>query len=781
MLLLEIEVTRLFSVLFFYHFSFFAISLVMSGLVVGGILAARWNAAAMPLADYEKRLAVLAAIFSGALGAAMLALTGWARPDVVGVPSISAVAGYALLFLPGLVAAGAFLALAFAREKRWIGRLYAWDLVAAAGACLGALWVLRTFQGPALLLAPTALAAIAAMVLGVRWTTRGLGFALLELAVVLAAANLATDQQLLRLRATPDTVPLYERWNEHSRIQVVQSSPYSRGIIIDRSAMTTIPYIPPRADGKPVEPNPGWQMGSQYQVYHVGRPLRNVAIIGVGGGPDLLPPVYYGAKSIDGYELNQISIDLLQREMRDFNAITTRPELRLIHAEARVGITHSDKQYDVIQASMIDTWAATASGGFVLSENNLYTREAWRTFLAHLTDSGILTMTRWHLPDAPAETHRVISLASSALADAGFPNAADHLVLMAATRQPIQTSATVLVSKAPFTVAEVERLKSASDAEGTLIMAAPGVPPQDPVIARLLDGATREEAVRASKFDISPPTDMKPYFFLQIRPRDLFKLDSTTFGGVTEITFNGVRVMVILAACSLLLVLLVVLLTVFSLPGGKARTSAAQLHRFRAMIPYFLGLGLGYIFVQLALHQRMIMVLGHPTFAFSVVLFCMLLGTGLGSWQSERLFPSGRPHRAGLVILATLGLLWLAFPYLGTLERLPGAALRFASIGIITLGVGFVLGFAFPLGVRHVAPTGEWAIQKMWAMNGAASIAASILAAVTGLTLGSSGVLGFGVLAYGVATLAAALAERYPEPAAASDDAVAENAPAMEA
>src|SRR5207244_6205284 len=104
----------------------------------------------------------------------------------------------------------------------------------------------------------------------------------------------------------------------------------------------------------------------------------------------LLPVIYYCFKQKTAYDINQAMIDFLQRDFRDYNAIATRPEVRLIHDEARVGISHSGRQYDLIQASLIDTWAATASGGFVLSENTLYTREAWRVFLNQLTPAVIL-------------------------------------------------------------------------------------------------------------------------------------------------------------------------------------------------------------------------------------------------------------------------------------------------------------------------------------------------------------------------------------------------------
>jgi spermidine synthase len=195
--------------------------------------------------------------------------------------------------------------------------------------------------------------------------------------------------------------------------------------VIDRSAATFMRQLPP-----PVQPELSWRAGAQYAAYRAGRQLQSVAIIGVGGGGDLLPAISYGATQIDGYEINQTMIDFLQRDFLDYNGLALRPEVRLIHDEARVGIAHSGQQYDLIQASLIDTWAATASGGFVLSENSLYTREGWRVFLEHLTPQGILTMSRWHISDAPAETHRLVALAAASLEDAGLADAAPHIVLL---------------------------------------------------------------------------------------------------------------------------------------------------------------------------------------------------------------------------------------------------------------------------------------------------------------------------------------------------------------
>ena len=412
MLLVEIIVTRLFSVLFYYHFSFFAVSLVMSGLVIGGILAARTDPREGSEEVFERSLSVLSSQFSALIIVALVAITTFTQPDIGGAPSLVMVALYGLIFLPGLIAAGSFLAMAFARNKEWIGTLYAWDLVAAAVACLSAIALLRLLQGPVVLLAPALIAAVGALILARGRREQIAGVALVALSVAMIAVSAAGGHTLFRITPEGLRKPILERWNEHSRIIAFKDDSATRELIIDRAAATYMRSMPLKPDGSLPEPDPAWRKGAQFPVYAVERQLDNVAIIGVGGGQDLLPPVWHGAKRIDGYELNKTFIDLIQTDFKDFNSLGARPEVHLIHSEARVGIAHSGRQYDVIQASMIDTWAATASGGFVLSENGLYTREGWQVFLSHLTDNGILTMTRWHIADAPAETHRLLALAA---------------------------------------------------------------------------------------------------------------------------------------------------------------------------------------------------------------------------------------------------------------------------------------------------------------------------------------------------------------------------------
>jgi hypothetical protein len=194
------------------------------------------------------------------------------------------------------------------------------------------------------------------------------------------------------------------------------------------------------------------------------------------------------------------------------------------------------------------------------------------------------------------------------------------------------------------------------------------------------------------------------------------------------------------------------MMTVSTLPGAAASGSARRVYRW--MTVYFLGIGLGYILVQIGLLQRLMIVLGRPTLALSVVLFSMLLGTGCGAACSDRLFRSGDLRRSVILIIGALVLLRIGFSAAPLLEDIPSTAGRIALVGGLLAAAGFVMGCAFPVGVRRVAPTGEWAVQKMWAINGAASIAASVLAAVIGLVWGSGAVLTGGILAYALAFVA---------------------------
>src|SRR4029434_8928130 len=119
-------------------------------------------------------------------------------------------------------------------------------------------------------------------------------------------------------------------------------------------------------------------------------------------------------KQVTGVEINEGIIDLVNRRFGDFTGHLDRdPRVRFVNDQARSYRARLQDRADIIQISLIDTWAATASGAFVLTENSLYTVEAWDLFLEHLSDHGVLSVSRWFFDSRPGEVYRLTSLATA--------------------------------------------------------------------------------------------------------------------------------------------------------------------------------------------------------------------------------------------------------------------------------------------------------------------------------------------------------------------------------
>jgi len=770
-LLLEILISRFFSVLFFYHYSFFAVTIVMTGLAFGGLWSARALRGRDDPESARRALARSALLFAIATLGATLFLVLFTRRISVVNPGALSIALLALAWLPALTAAGFFLATVFSAFSAHVARLYAADLTAAAAAVAGAVWLLRAWPGPAAALVPASLASAGVVALA-RGRLRAAAATLLAIALVPAAVAPFLDRPLLPLpsgrshRGTEPAPIRLERWNEHSRILIAgRDRDPSQEVVIDKTAMTHIVALPPRGDG-PL-PHLAWATGGIETIgYRLGRPCESVAVIGVGGGRDLISAVVAGARRVDGYELNGLLIDALRGRFLGYSGgLAEWPEVRLVHDEGRVGIAASGRRYDLILASMIDTWAATAGGGFVLSENGLYTVDAWTEFLGRLTDRGVVSMTRWHIPAEPAELHRLVVVAATALERAGLPDPGRHLVVCsqgtpAFSQGPgrlVNAMATVLASRAPFSLEEIARLEASfAGAQIPLYLLHPGRTP-DEAVARLIAPGARSGAIATSRFDITPPSDDRPYFFLQVRPTEVFSLlFSRERGELQEIVFNGVRVLLLMSAFAFLFAAAIGLFA-FRWRRTAAQTTAPATLRWATL--YFSAIGFGFLLVQLGLLQRLVLILGHPTYAFTVILFSMLLTTGLGAALSRRV-PRARWVSCWAAIFAGMALLALAFPLVTLLGHIASRGARLAAAGCIPALAGLLAGFAFPIGVRLVAPMGESAVQRMWAVNGAAGVAGTGAAALLGLTGGSRLVVAAGAGCYLVMLLAGWAATR---------------------
>src|SRR5207237_7970764 len=129
----------------------------------------------------------------------------------------------------------------------------------------------------------------------------------------------------------------------------------------------------------------------------------------------------------------------------DFSNLTQLKDVKFEVDEGRSWFARTDQTFDVIQMSLIDTWAATGAGAFSLSENGLYTVEAWKIFLGRLTPKGVYTVSRWYNPDDPSEAGRLLSLAAAALMEIGISEPKGHLFMAIQGR-----IATLIISRQPF-------------------------------------------------------------------------------------------------------------------------------------------------------------------------------------------------------------------------------------------------------------------------------------------------------------------------------------------
>jgi hypothetical protein len=771
-LMFQIIETRILSVISWYYLSFFVISMAMFGLTAGSVWVYlkgdRFSGASLSrdLSYYCSLFAVtsvvslftqlnlpLVFIYTDDLVTALLAGFYWGVLVVaIAIP----------FFYAGVV-----VSLALTRSPFPIGRVYGVDLIGAAAGCLGSLALLNLTDGPSAVLWVGAIAALGAWLFhrsgigaeesgsnalsGLFGRPHAIALALAALAAFNSTTDLGISPNYIKGRHVSERpAPIFERWNSFSRI-----------------AQYEVPSLRPRLWG----PSPrfrsedwaieqrqlvidGFAASSSFRIegnvekagflaydltnlaYYLPN-RRSAAVVGVGGGRDVISARLFGVEEVTGIELNPLIMNLLTEEpgSTQFTGIADLPDMAFHVDEARSWFARSAERFDVIQMSLTDTWAATGAGAYTLSENGLYTAEAWRSFLDHLTSPGEVN-----------ETGRMLSLAMAVIIDSGTSDPKRHVFLAAAER-----IATLIVSRAPMPPNYVEILERAAEEKGFQILVSPDRTPSSPVLASIVGSGSNEALVHFTsnlKLDLTPPTDERPFFFNQLPLYNLDKFFRETLPslkqGVAQGNLRATLTLVTLVGLSLLLVVGTIVV-----PLRPAVSDVGRKLAFGGTAYFFL-IGAGFMFFEIALLQRMSVFLGHPIYSLSIVLFSMILSTGFGSLLSDRVLLDSSPRFVAWALTTAGYLISLNFWVPGVLTGLESSSLlaRGALVVAVIAPAGLLLGFGFPTGMRLISSVDPKPTPWFWGINGAAGVLASSLAVLCSMAYGIGTSIAFAAACY---------------------------------
>ncbi len=726
-LLLELSLTRIFSVVFFYHFAFLAISIALFGLGAGGVFSyvvAGWRG------HLFSRLGWLSAINS-LLVVLMLALV---------LANLPLALVYFVAALPFFLA-GTIVSLAISETIQKVDRVYFFDLMGAAAGCLLLVPLLNHLGGPNTVIVAAVLFAAAAALwhsmassVGGRATCLALALGLMAFLVYNTTHNLIDVRYAKQHKLESES---FVEWNSFSRVGVTTHG----CILIDADAATWIAgydfdNLAARDRHDLLTAGPG--------LPYVLRPGAKTLIIGPGGGYDVARCLASGSKDVTGVEINPIIATTIMREkfLAWSQGIYLRPEVHIVVEDGRSFVRRSHEKYQVLQATLVDTWASTAAGGFALAENNLYTVEAFRDYLGHLTDDGLIAFTRWAF-NPPRESLRLVSLAMEALTQTGEPEPWRHVIV---ARQGLVD--TVLISRRPFSAADVARARSALAAANLSAVYLPGAVGHGRgfEFAELLYSPNALDYERRYPFDITPVTDNRPFFFYTVQPRDIWLFLTTGSNGAMDFYMNKAvpllfRLMGISVAATLVILLLPPIVLGTRLPRQKG---------LLVFLLYFLFIGAGYILIEVALIQKFVLFLGHPTYALTVVIFSMLTSSGLGSYFSRRVL--NQSEGRWVVALGTIAIL-VALLGIVASSVLPIAVglplwLKIAITVLMISPAGFAMGMPFPTGLKRLEEWHKPSVRWAWALNAASSVLGSVGALLCAIYLGLIQTLFIGGLLY---------------------------------
>jgi spermidine synthase len=787
----EVLLTRLFSIIQWHHFAFMIISLALLGYGASGTFLAL-SGGRLQARFPQAYLANVLLFGITTIGCFLLAQqipfnpqeVLWDRHQLGYLLAI-----YLLLALPFFFAANA-IGLALLQHRQDISRLYAADLLgaglgsvaivlllfmafpmtglrvlAAVGMAAAALagWELRRSR---MLCGALLALAVLPLLLPAAWTPLQLSpYKGLSQTLQVKGSRLVAERSsplgLLSVVASPE-IPL--RHAPGLSLLASQEPPPQIGVFTDGDGMTVIN----RNDGDR-QRFAFLDALTSALPYHL-RPLQRVLVLGAGGGSEVLQALYHGVPEVHAVELNPQMVQLVRRDYARFaGSLYTDPRVHVHVAEARGFVAGSTQRYDLIQVALLDSFNASAAGLYALNESYLYTVEALQEYVRHLQPDGYLAITRW-LKIPPRDSLKLFATAVTALARNGRQQAVQRVVMI----RSLQTS-TLLIKNGAFGESEIAALQAFCAQRAFDMAYYPGMPAtaanrynqlRQPMFYQALQalaGPRQADFMAQYKFNITPASDDRPYFFNFFKWSTLPEIVTLAAKGGMPFLEWGYLVLVATLLQALLISVLLIVLPLWLL-RRPAAVGIAPVQRWSAY-GYFLFLGLAFLFLEMAFIQKFLLFLHHPLYAIPIVLTAFLVFAGLGSAYSQRYCRQGRQVK--LMRLAVLGIvlvgmvyLWLLDPVLQWLLAWPTPARAALSLVLIA-PLAFCMGMPFPLGLSLLGQASPRLLPWAWGINGCASVLSAVLATLLAIHFGFAVVL---VSALGLYALASLVVKGFAAP-----------------
>ncbi len=761
----ELLVSRVMSVVAWYHFAFMAICLALFGMTVGAVIVHAYKE--YLIEKYQRVLYFSSLIFSITLIVNIVIICF--RPAFINLST----GNWELVYHPlniflifvsiaiPLIGSGVCISLIFSRHVEFANKIYFVNLIGSSLGCLFFIPVINFF-GVVNSYFILALLGLLAAYLFIQEDDRSRRKFLLavSIAFVLFLSGNAKGV-LLELhwaKGKLDNTSFYKKWNSFSYIRLMSwgknFSPSGWGFApkkkaeirraqvdqiyldIDAIAGTVMTNFADR-DVRKIDFLKYDITALPYYFVNNG----DVLVIGIGAGRDILTGLLFNQKSITGVEINETILDIHKRILPRFSGnLSQHPKVTFINNEARSYINSSARKFDLIQLSLIDTFAATQAGAYALTENNLYTVEALKTYWAHLTKKGFLSISYWMHPNSPEFMLRLTAAATEALRKDGISNPRQHLVIVHKDGLDDNRGvANLLVKKEPFSNEELLVIQKYCDEMGFHLILSPAGSSYES-FSKMSDINHINEYANNYPLNISAASDDKPFFFL------LTKLNSINFFSPLKLfDFSAGYILFSLLVLMILLTCLFVVLPLFKVTN----LTQSNIAIFPFSI-YFTAIGLAFMFIEMSQLTRLSSFLGHPIYSLSIVLFSFLISSGLGSC-----FIGRRDNKKTVVFYTTIFMILcllstiFTVPVLQYFSKYSTQLRMIVAIGVV-FPLGFFMGSFLPQGIRLLGER-NGPVALFWGLNGAASVLGSILAMIFQITLGLSATFLLGVILYVVA------------------------------